>query len=111
MDTMLAFVMGEVNRGKEPMVFDWIKAAKIIKEQGVKNARAGLSGDWEYTGGDILVDGKIPEESYTYLSSTWATPELEIDGDRIDCFVMQDKQPEWNSKTFWPDEAKKILNS
>ena len=33
------------------MVFDWNKAAQIIKERGATNASAGLSGDWEYTGG------------------------------------------------------------
>lgn len=108
MNTMSAFVMGEANRGKELMVFDWIRAATIIKELGIKNASAGLSGDWGYTGGDILVDGKIPEDSYTFLASTWATPELNIDGEIIECYIMQGKQPEWNSGTFWPDEAKVI---
>lgn len=109
MDTLSAFSMGEINRDKELMVFDWDKAATLIKEQGAKNASAGLSGDWEWTGGDILEDGNIPEDSYTYLASTWATPEIEIHGKRTDCYKMQSETDNWNSGTFWPDSAKVIL--
>lgn len=74
MDSMSAFVMGEANRNKELMVFDWEKAAKIIKEKGAKEASAGLRDDWDWTGGDILRDGKpVPEEeTHVYLASTWA---------------------------------------
>lgn len=109
MDSLSAFAMGQANQGKESMVFDWVKAAQIIKEGNHKNARAGLRGDWEYTGGDILEDGKIPEDNYTYLSSTWAVPELEIEGEVQACYVMQSQRKEWGSRTFWPDEAKSIL--
>lgn len=108
MDTLQALAMSEANRGKEQMVFDWDKAAQLIKEKGATHASAGLSGDWEWTGGEILIDGKIPADSYTYLASTWATPELEIDGDVIDCFKMKSETDGWDSKTFWPDSAKKI---
>lgn len=38
MDTLTAFRIGEANRGKEEMVFDWDKAATIIKERGIRNA-------------------------------------------------------------------------
>lgn len=38
MDTMSAFMIGMVNRGRERMVFDWDKAARIIKERGIENA-------------------------------------------------------------------------
>lgn len=109
MDTMSAFAMGQANRGKESMIFDWDKAATIIKERGAKNASAGLAGDWEYTGGDILIDGKIPDDSSCYLSSTWATPELEIDGEIIDCYKMRTETDGWDSGTFWPESARKIL--
>jgi len=109
MDSFSAFARGEANRGKEMMVFDWNKAAKIIKETGAKAARAGLSGDWEWTGGDILIDGKIPDDSYTYLASTWATPELEVNGNTQDCYVMQSETDGWSSDTFWPISAKAIL--
>ncbi len=109
MDTMKAFVMGEVSRGKEMMVFDWDKAATLIKERGAKNASAGLSGDWEWTGDEILRDGSIPDDSYTFLASTWATPELNIGGDLIDCYKMESETDGWGSETFWPKSARMIL--
>ena len=111
MDTLRAFAMGEANRGKPMMVFDWNKAARLIKERGAKSASAGLSGDWDYTGGEILKEGKpiSKDETYTYLASTWATPELEIDGETVECYLMQDDTPGWNSDTFWPESALTIL--
>jgi hypothetical protein len=109
MDTMQAFAMGEANRGKELKVFDWDKAATLIEKSGYKDASAGLAGDWEWTGGEIFTDGKPDMESYTYLASTWATPEIEIDGMRYDCFKMQRDTPGWDSKTKWPESALKIL--
>ena len=113
MDSMIAFAMGEANRGKNLMVFDWNKAAKIIKERNATTASAGLSGDWEWTGGEIFSDGKPNTENYTYLASTWATPELEIDGEIIDCFLMEKDVPaEWGdnfSDIKWPDSALREL--
>lgn len=111
MDTMRAFAMGEANRGKGSMVFDWDKAARLIVEKGATSASAGLSGDWEWTGGEIFEDGKpVPrEDTYTYLASTWATPELEIDGDYIDCFRKESETPGWDSGTYWPESALAIL--
>jgi hypothetical protein len=47
MDTMRAFAMGEANRGKELKVFDWEKAARLIRERSPESVWAGLSGDWE----------------------------------------------------------------
>lgn len=111
MDTFSAFAMGAANRGKPPMVFDWVKAATLIKERAPSRARAGLSGDWDWTGGVIFADGApVPrEETYTFLSSTWATPELDLDGEVIDCFIMAKDSPGWGSDTYWPDEALAIL--
>lgn len=111
MDTISAFAYGDATRHKELMVFDWDKAAHIIKDLNIKNARAGLAGDWEYTGDYILINGEIPKDSYTFLASTWATPELEIDGKLIDCYKMQKEVSEWGSKTFWPESAIKILKA
>lgn len=113
METISAFAMGIANRDKELMVFDWDKAAKIIKSRNPKHAAAGLSGDWEWAGDTIFIDGKpIPEEeACCYLSSTWATPELEIDGEIIDCFRMQSEVPNWNSGTYWPQSALDILSA
>lgn len=113
MDTISAFAMGAANRGKELMVFDWEKAARIIKERDAKSASAGLAGDWEWTGGRILDDGEpiSREQTYTYLASTWARPELEIDGETVECWRMESDSPGWGSDTFWPPEALLILST
>lgn len=110
MDTMNAFMMGETNRHKELKVFDWDKAAQLIKENGFKDASAGLAGDWEYTGGEIFTDGKPNMDDYTYLASTWATPEIEIDGEVYDCYKMESETPNWDSHTKWPKSALDIIN-
>ena len=108
MDNISAFAMGAANQGKEPMVFDWDKAVEIIKEKNIKNAGAGLDGDFEYTAGMILENGKPYTSDYTYLASTWATPQLIIydaHGDieeAIDCFVMQ-SQTKYGSGTQFPE--------
>ena len=111
MDTASAFRLAEAasKRGDGFKVFDWDKAARIIKERGAKEASAGLSQDWEWTGGVIFKDGKPYMDDYTYLSSIWATPELNIDGEYIDCWKVQESNG-WNSKTKWPESALKILN-
>lgn len=110
MDTASAFAMGAANRNKPMMVFDWHKAAEIIRERKPKVASAGLRGDWDWTGGYIYRKGKpIPQENtYTFLASTWAVPELEIDGELIPCYIMED-DTEWGSKTYWPESAINIL--
>jgi len=110
MDTMNAFILGEAHKNCEAMVFDWDKAARMIKESGFKDASAGLQGDWEWTGGSIFVDGKPDLKSYTYLSSTWATPEIEIDGETFDCYLMQ-SETEWGHHTKWPESALKIIQN
>ena len=111
MDTMSAFAMGQASRGEESMVFDWDKAARLIKEKQPHEASAGLEGDWENTGGEIYRDGKIvPEEdACVFLASTWAAPQLDMDGDIIDCFKRESDTPGWDSGTYWPESAKRII--
>jgi hypothetical protein len=109
MNTLMAFAMGEANRGRELMVFDWDQAARFIKEHNIQNAAAGLAGDWEYTGDDILRNGQPYTEGYTFLASTWATPQLYANGEFYDCYRMQSKTPNWDSDTTWPQSALDIL--
>ena len=111
MNTLAAFAMGEANRGKEMMVFDWDKAARLIGERKPECASAGLRDDWEYTGGTIYEDGKPVMDDYTYLASTWAVPELDMNGDIVECFRMKHEVPGWGAETKWPKSALDILNS
>lgn len=111
MDTLSAFARGEANRGKPSMVFDWEKAARLIAEVKPTCAEAGLSGDWEWTGGVIYENGKPVTDSYTYLSSVWATPELDLDGERRECWKLASETPGWDSDTKWPPEALSVLGA
>jgi len=49
MDTWQACALSKAAtvRGDKPKVFDWLKAAKILKERKPKEAYAGLSRDLE----------------------------------------------------------------
>ena len=108
MDTMSAFMLGSTSTRTDNSVFDWVKAAEYLRDNNVKDARAGLSCDLEWTSGNILVNGQIPEDSYTYLSSNWAIPVLVVGDEEIICYTTESVSG-WNAKTFWPKEARDIL--
>jgi hypothetical protein len=110
MDTMSAFRMGQLNKGNPLRVFDWITAAKLIRERQASTASAGLADDWDWTGGRIYIDGApVPaEDTYTYLASTWAIPELMLDYEVMECWVWQGETG-WTAETYWPDEALAVL--
>ncbi len=110
MDSVNAFAMGAANAHKELMVFDWELAAAWILASGVDHAEAGLSRDWNWTGGTIFEAGKPTKDHYTYLASTWATPEIDLGDGPIPCFRMQSDTPKWDSATKWPPEAMDILD-
>lgn len=111
MDTMAGFALGQAAKasGARIKTFDWNKAAQIIRDKKPNTAEAGLSGDWGYTGGKIYEADQAVTDSYTYLSSNWATPELQIDGETIDCWLYEDDSDEWDSGTTWPQSALDIL--
>lgn len=112
---MTAYFRGQAARaaGSPMKVFDWDKAARIIKEKKPEHAEAGLIEDWSSTGGMIYNNGKpVPEEdTYVYLASIWATPTLILNhwDEEIECWVYQSEKPEWNERTYWPESALKIL--
>lgn len=116
MDTQRAVMMAQANTGNPIMVFDWHQAARLIKERKPKTVRAGLSSDWEWTGGYILKDGEPVLQKdgsgRPYLASNWATPEIEIDGEIISCMKLKHEPPEpgeWDAETQWPESALEIL--
>ena len=108
MNSIMAFAMGEAHRDCELMVFDWDKAARLIKERKPELARAGLENDFEWTGGTIWENGKPVKDDYTYLSSTWATPILELDYEEIPCYIME-HETNWDCDTKWPESALAII--
>ena len=96
--------------------FDWDRAAEIIRTRQPQRASAGLERDWDYTAGAIYEGGSpVPEEdTYTYLSSTWAVPTLHLEfsngqNETIECWVSAKDKPEWDEKTYWPESARRVL--
>jgi hypothetical protein len=112
MDSLTAFALGATHRDEPSRVFDWDKAARLIRDIKPDRAGAGLADDWEWTGGDIYANGRPVEkaDTYTYLCSTWATPELRLDGELQDCWKYVKDTDGWNASTYWPQSALDILN-
>lgn len=103
-------------KGVKQKVFDWDKAAGIIKskleEHPDLRAEAGLQRDWSCTGDVIFEDKKPTNDGYTYLSSNWAIPTLilEWDGEEqeeIDCFTEENDR--FDCDTKWDKDSLKIL--
>lgn len=111
MNSRAAFAKGEANRGEPMRVFDWDKAATLIRERKPAVAGAGLAGDWEWTGGIIYADGKPVSDGYTYLASTWALPLVNLDGEEIGCWRWEADAPGWDAHTQWPATALAILEA
>ena len=111
MNTLDAFLRGQAALGNKLKVFDWVAAARRIRAVQPVKAGAGLQDDWEYTGGLIWNRGTIvpADEAYTYLASTWAIPELDLDGVVEECWRWEDEVPGWGADTYWPPEALAIL--
>lgn len=107
MNTLRAFEMNQqaIEAKSRARVFDWNKAAELIKDRKPKIANAGLKDDWEWTSGVIFLNGGIVRDSYTYLKSNWAEPQITLDnGDPIPCWVYADTVP-WDAETKWPDSV------
>lgn len=91
-------------------VFDWDKAAQIIKERKPESADAGLMEDWFWTADCIYENGKpLTEGSSAWLASFWATPVLKINSEIIMCYKTDSEAPEWSACTNWPESALQIL--
>lgn len=108
MNTMMAFAMGEAHRNDELKVFDWNKAAMLIKQRQPQKAEAGLEDDLEWTCGTIWENNKPVIDNYAYLASTWATPLLILDEEEIPCYVMEHETC-WDAQTKWPESALQIV--
>lgn len=109
-------IQSQAAAGNPQKVFDWNKAASIIKDKYKKHkdliAEAGLQGDWDYTGGIIFKEGKPINDNYTYLSSNWATPKLILswnnqEQEEIECFLIGEDK--YSSDSKWDEESLKTL--
>ena len=95
---------------QELMVFDWEKAAEIIRDRKPQFAVAGLYGDYAYTSGVIWQNGKIATAEFTYLASKYAKPMLILDYEEaIECYKMESETPGWDAYTRWPEAARLIV--
>jgi len=112
MDSMAAMAMGRAAKaaGATIKVFDWDKAAQIIKERKPQRADAGLAGDFEYTRGTIYRDGQIvTDDDVLYLASNWAAPTLILDDSEEIVCSREEAGSGWDAKTKWPESARHIL--
>jgi hypothetical protein len=90
--------------------FDWVYAARLIRESGCSTAMAGLDGDWAATADVIYSQGAPLENALTYLSSDWATLTILIAGKRSPCWKWEEDNPTFLEATaVWPKEAKAVL--
>lgn len=101
MDTLSAFAMGRASAHKPIKCFDWSKARQLLEDRQPDIADAGLLEDLEWTQGGIWDNGPVTD-SYVYLSSTWATPVLIIDGEPIECWLMS--VPNFDPEKSWPKD-------
>lgn len=117
---------------KTEKVFDWDKAAKLIKKYGVDEAWLCLAEDTDTTTGKIFENYRpIKEHVNGFWISYWATPvlylpitynevkkedwPLVIEDDRgewcFECYTTSDKHSDWADDTLvWPESALKILD-
>lgn len=95
----------------EIKVFDWVKAARLIKERNPERVEAGLYEYWTLSG-SIYDHGKVQNGGFACFASNWATPVSDFcndDEDFIECWKYQHEVPDWNENTIWPEEALAIL--
>lgn len=92
-------------------IFNWLKAAQLIKAKGCDSAIAFLQNDRYHTAGFIFLDGEIVSrsDSTAYLASEVDEPVIEIAGEVISCGIEESDSPGWSLETWWPDEAVEVL--
>jgi hypothetical protein len=90
-------------------VFDWVKAAQLIRDRRPLKAVARLAEDIDWTSVVIYCNGAIVDGGTPFLASSWATPVLVLDDEEIDCFVELIKDDS-HYELMWPKEARAILS-
>lgn len=102
-------------RGDPVKVFDWDKAAALIRKNEAIEAEAGLEEDWTWTCSTIYEDGKpILDIENFIVSSNWATPTLRMKSRAptglmtvtVPCYLLE---TEAKDDDVWPPSALAIL--
>ena len=111
-DACSVLVNEAIDNGGVAKVFNWIKAANIIKENPEKTWYAGLLEDWYWTSDIIWKNGHTTDCDELYPYSIWATPILMStdNSEFIECWVPAD-EVDWDDDTKWPEEALNIINN
>lgn len=87
---------------------DWKKVQKIVDEHPDSVIYAGLMEDWGCTSGLIYAKGKY-YDGYVYVSSLWATPIVDVDGEEIECWTYE-KTEEDHRKPVWWGNGQELLD-
>lgn len=110
-------IQARLAKDKPVMVFDFDKAAQIIKDRLKEHpnliADAGLQRDFNNTCGTIFENGKPQTDGGCYLASNWAIPTLILSWDgeemeEIECYVLL-KDSRFNANSDWDEESLEIL--
>ena len=85
--------------------------SRSVGNEAEKQGFEVFSIDWTpYDKINLTIDiGELKkEDTYVYLSSSWATPIIDIDGEEFDCWILKGDS-KYESDTYWPSEAENLL--
>lgn len=94
-------------------VFDWDRAAALIKATGARTALAGIDKDWVSSSDSIFEDGRARADSacQAWTENPAMSPCLVLDGKRISCYKEM-----WagdislaDRKAIWPGRSAEAL--
>lgn len=106
-----AFKRGRESIKNEMKIFNWESAAKFIVENRPEVAAMSLNGDYEISYREIYRGGKIVthhKDIALFCGSTWATPVFVANDKVYECYLPA-SQTKHKQKTYWPKEAREIL--
>ena len=94
------------------MVFDWEKAAEVLRERQPVAASVSFIGKHERTEPVLIYrDGEPTPDPRTFCPyDAFDKPTLLIDGDEIECFRLENTITTWAIDEYWPESARRILN-
>lgn len=70
-------------------IFNWVKAAELIKINKAETVYAGMKEDWSCTADTIVLNGEMYNGT-PFTTSDWATPSILIEDVFIPCYLKVD---------------------